>query len=162
MYHNMRSRQEKITVYEYIRVFTGVKMAVQQRTNAIILEICDIKIGSGLKVDVMKKSTISQNLVRNLKLLRDRKFKTDLEMSRFLGVSQPTLSRYLAGKQVPSNDEIERIAEKFGLQGFELVAPDMKIIAREVRDPREAAKVLIEYFDEHGIDFKSLADKPDK
>lgn len=61
---------------------------------------------------------------------------TKAELSRRVGVSRPTLDRYLAGP-FPGADEIDKIAEAFRIQAWELIKPEgamptQAVIAPEV------------------------------
>ena len=53
--------------------------------------------------------------MRELLEIKQNRFKTDLALAKYVGVSQPTINYWLSGKKVPSVKNANKLKDLFGI-----------------------------------------------
>ena len=79
---------------------------------------------------------VKENFIGNLELLISREGRgAKARLARHLGVSAPAITHLLTGKNSPSLDRVEEIAEFFGVSGVSLLTSPAKNRAGSKRHP---------------------------
>lgn len=68
-----------------------------------------------------KNNDIQKIFSKNLQSLLDQKDATQLELAKFLGVSNTTVNNYVRGYNMPRMDKIDRICEFFNVRRTDLI-----------------------------------------
>lgn len=64
---------------------------------------------------------------KNLKNLLESKNKTQLELAKYIGVSNTTINNYVKGYNMPRMDKIDKICEFFNVDRSDLISPKKDI-----------------------------------
>src|SRR5688572_15822706 len=72
-----------------------------------------------------KKLTTTEAVARNLRRLMDVNGLTQVQVAKRAGVSQRHISNVLNAAQEPGIEKINKIAQAFGLQGWQLQMPNL-------------------------------------
>lgn len=125
--------------------------------GALSVKICDTRLDNFAGGPVSQR--MRETFAKNLKDLKGRTFKTNKELARLIGAKEATVSAYMRGERFPSPEDIDKIAAAVGMQGYELLVPDVMATRRSFDNPVDALNSVIEYFKEHGITLDKKIDK---
>jgi transcriptional regulator with XRE-family HTH domain len=117
----LRRKQPKIVVH--------VTMEKAYQTCQTTVGDYDLDVGGESDL-----SELRENLVRNLEKLIERRQMTRAELARALGVSKPTVTRWLQREQNPTIPQVEAIAVLFDVQ------PPSKMFAPDIDEELHAFK----------------------
>lgn len=70
---------------------------------------------------MVDNDNIQKIFSNNLKQLLESSDKTQLELSKFLGVSNTTVNNYVKGYNMPRMDKIDRICQFFNISRLQLI-----------------------------------------
>lgn len=71
----------------------------------------------------MEEKILQEFFSNNLKRLLEERGKTQLELSKYIGVSNTTINNYVKGYNMPRMNKLDKICEFFNISRSELIDP---------------------------------------
>lgn len=90
-----------------------------------------------------QKAPLDENVSRNVRFLMERHGDNLRTLASRCGVSKSTVQRIVAGDQAASIEHCHAIAKAYGLQGWNLLHPDLP---RDLEDGGTLARLINAYF----------------
>lgn len=89
-----------------------------------------------------RRHSTADTFARNLGLLIERNRLSQAELAKKSSVSQKSISNMIRGEQTPTLETLEKISAAFGVDGWQLVVPELPL--ELIGSP--AASLLLKHF----------------
>lgn len=112
---------------------------------AIMSEVCNSSLGAITRGSRgLLSESLSAAFAKNLGDLLEARGISQRSLAIDVGVSPPTVTKWLSGKQTPTLHHVQMVANRLRVPAAALLAANMAIPAAVIMSPEEALKVLTE------------------